>query len=1071
MKKKLFILLLLFFVTAEHMIGQSMEKNYIQTHIYTDASGVKYQNRIDYYDAQGRPEQSILVGASPFGNDLTTLMEYDIFGRRQRIWLPAEMTDGIGTYAPFSVLKSRSQSSNSNDSKPYSLVEYEMSPLGRPLRQYGAGNDWYTKGKSTNLEYLTNNADDIQLNCIHYTLVQPLSADTIVTIRNGGTYPSGSLIVTRTKDEDDHVTLEFKDRLGQVVLTRALLGNDCIDTYYVYDDWGKLHAVLPPNLIEFIAVPGGTFSNLSSTAICKLAYLYVYDYRNLVVGKRLPGQGWTRIVYDRSDYPVFTQDSRQRSSGEWSFSLSDTFSRVCLTGISKNSFTGVLPSLSSVVKVVRDNSTGIYKGYSISGITLSSPQVLSVNYYDDYTFMGSNGFPPSTDSQYRYNALTGYGTFYPYGSQSLLTGTLTAMLGDTDSQTYLHSVNYYDFRGRLVQRNSENILAGGMDIEHFSYDFIGNILKKRHIHSATDKATHTETCNYIYDPMSRPLIARHDLNGRGEVTLMDNSYDRLGRLITNRRNDIAELKSEYTYNVRSWLKKINGPSFCQILYYNDLRSNGTNSACYNGDISGMDWNVNISDDKINRGYDYSYDQLSRLTGATYLEENVRRNYFDTRYYYDSQGNLLELQRRGRAGNTVYGLIDDLSFTLDGNHLTRVDDKATIMAYNGTFEFKDAVRQANEYAYDANGNLTKDLNKGITEIQYNVLNLPNKIIFSDGSTITYIYAADGKKLCTMHAINGTTTTTNYCGNVIYENGIAKLLLTEVGYVTLNDGKYYYYLQDYQGNNRVVINQNGTVEETNHYYPFGGKFAGLEDIQFYKYNSKELDTKKGLNWHDYGARYYDAALGRWNVMEPKFDKYYNISPYTFCLNNPMKYIDPNGEKIVDTHGNVIYTYNGGWSENAPQDAVRLGNSMMLTRIGTTQFNKMVDVDYGITLNISSKSKISQIGNIQKYTLGQAEKVLDSDSKIKSAKITIYEGTLNDYLRTAQSPKAKLYRTSTQSREEAIGAIGTHESIHVTDKQNIKESIENKIQRTSHDVEKIPNEAEKGVLRELFNKNHKL
>ena len=129
-------------------------------------------------------------------------------------------------------------------------------------------------------------------------------------------------------------------------------------------------------------------------------------------------------------------------------------------------------------------------------------------------------------------------------------------------------------------------------------------------------------------------------------------------------------------------------------------------------------------------------------------------------------------------------------------------------------------------------------------------MPSAVTFSDGSTITYVYAADGTKLRTVHKIGGATTTTDYCGNVVYENGAQKLLITEEGYITLSDNKYYYYLQDHQGNNRVVINQSGAVEETNHYYLFRGVFASSTSTQPYKYNSKEYDTKKGLNWYDYG-----------------------------------------------------------------------------------------------------------------------------------------------------------------------------------------------------------------------------
>ncbi|GCB34058.1 hypothetical protein KGMB02408_10030 [Bacteroides faecalis] len=190
-----------------------------------------------------------------------------------------------------------------------------------------------------------------------------------------------------------------------------------------------------------------------------------------------------------------------------------------------------------------------------------------------------------------------------------------------------------------------------------------------------------------------------------------------------------------------------------------------------------------------------------------------------------------------------------------------------------------------------------MNKKITKIQYNYLNLPDRIEFEGGSSISYLYDAAGKKLRAVHTIAGNTTTTDYCGSVIFENRTPKTVLTEAGFVSLNDNKYHYYLQDYQGNNRVVADQNGNVEEVNHYYPFGGVFANTSSIQPYKYNGKELDTKNGLNWYDYGARHYDAAIGRWHVVDPMAEKYYSCSPYSYCLGNPIRFIDPTGMSIGD------------------------------------------------------------------------------------------------------------------------------------------------------------------------------
>ena len=284
--------------------------------------------------------------------------------------------------------------------------------------------------------------------------------------------------------------------------------------------------------------------------------------------------------------------------------------------------------------------------------------------------------------------------------------------------------------------------------------------------------------------------------------------------------------------------------------------------------------------------------------------------------YDKTGNILGIKRMGQTGAQEYGLVDNLALTYSGNQLTKVTDNAASSAYNNGFEFKDGADRETEYTYDENGNLTQDLNQNIEDIQYNFLNLPQRIEFEDGSTIEYLYDAEGRKLRTVHKADGKTTTTDYAGNLIYENGNPIRLLTGYGYVSLPDGMYHYYLQDHQGNNRVVADRNGKVEEVNHYYPFGGMFPTTGNIQPYKYNGKELDTRNGLNWYDYGARHYDPAVGRWHVQDPMQEKYYNTSQYAYCANNPVKYIDPNGKEIspyYDMYGNFLGTDNEGFTGN--------------------------------------------------------------------------------------------------------------------------------------------------------------
>ena len=492
--------------------------------------------------------------------------------------------------------------------------------------------------------------------------------------------------------------------------------------------------------------------------------------------------------------------------------------------------------------------------------------------------LGGTGFPTSQFT----NDTSGY-------SKGSLTGSAVTVSG---SSTKIYKGYYYDVKGRVTKVVQNNLL-GGYDVTNTVYTFTGQPATVTHSHTASGKSTRTEVYTYSYDHADRVSKVEHTLGGT-KITLADYTYDSFGRLSTKSLHGSAANKLTYAYNLRSWLTGITSTRFTQNLYYNT----GVGTARYNGNISSMTWKS--GNESTVRGYKFTYDGLDRMLNATYGETagiSTNANRFSENVTgYDKNGNIKGLQRYGQLSSAAYGMIDNLTLTLNGNQLNRVDDAVTASAYNGGFEFKNGANAADEYSYDANGNLTKDLNKGISGITYNFLNLPNAVTFSDGSTITYTYGADGTKLRTVHKIGSTTTTTDYCGNVVYENGVQKLLLTEEGYVTLSDSKYHYYLKDHQGNNRVVISQSGTVEETNHYYPFGGAFASTSNVQPYKYNGKELDSKKGLNWYDYGARHYDAALGRFTTNDRFAEKYYSMSPYQYGANNPVNNIDVNGDTIV-------------------------------------------------------------------------------------------------------------------------------------------------------------------------------
>jgi len=129
-----------------------------------------------------------------------------------------------------------------------------------------------------------------------------------------------------------------------------------------------------------------------------------------------------------------------------------------------------------------------------------------------------------------------------------------------------------------------------------------------------------------------------------------------------------------------------------------------------------------------------------------------------------------------------------------------------------------------------------------------------------------------------------------------------------------------LKDHLGNTRATIKQDGTIVQVQDYYAFGLEMNANNQVtpspnNQYKYNGKELNNELGLDSYDYGARFYDPVVGRWNVVDAKAEKYSFASPYNYALNNPLKYIDPDGNDIILTirgennQKDRTLTYRGG------------------------------------------------------------------------------------------------------------------------------------------------------------------
>ncbi len=212
-------------------------------------------------------------------------------------------------------------------------------------------------------------------------------------------------------------------------------------------------------------------------------------------------------------------------------------------------------------------------------------------------------------------------------------------------------------------------------------------------------------------------------------------------------------------------------------------------------------------------------------------------------------------------------------------------------------------------------MTSDPYRGVRTISYDISDHIAKLD-SDSAVVSFGYLASGVKMNRKVETSSDTVLLEYVGNVVMEDGRMKYLLVDGGYIDFTSGTpvYMYYFKDHLGSNRVVASQSGSVEQVNHYYPYGLSFpldshtssgsdssvpsAGGDD-QPWKYSGNELMSLGGLSVYDFNARTYDQSLGRFLSIDPLAENYYSVSPYAFCSNNPVNFVDPDGDslKIID------------------------------------------------------------------------------------------------------------------------------------------------------------------------------
>ena len=870
-----------------------------------------------YFDGLGRAVETVKEKYTQAGQHQKTYMTYDNWGRPNRSYQPVGRDN-----AGFEAL----DLNLSRASQPYTNPQYEPSPLNRIEKQF---NEDESEIKT---EYSSNTSADA---------VKMFSVDASGNV-SVSPYAINQLYKTTLTDENNNQTCVFKDKLGRVILTRKIAENNAfVDTYNVYNDYGNLVMVIPPDAMNYT----------SNAITANLIFTYKYDVQHRLSEKKIPGADVQKFYYNDRDQVILTQDGNMRTpqyGGAADKHLAtryDELGRVVETGWM---YLTPVPNAD---------------GDATNTVSFSAANSLSqITYKDNKSLL----------QQTKYRTL----------------GYLKA--GDVDwIDTYTYN---YDQWARPVQTEGMT-LNGQYDMTVSQLRSSGWAWFKAHQWTGPDNQSRL-TFNYSWhDNSMRPQLEQHKIaldaswtNSTPTQFTSWKMYNHQDQLVTKRIGGswvpaVSDYRFsqqiDYEYNNRNWLTRIghgnlsatsgtakeyplfqfsnliqmdnyngtysNPPTlldlghsspelFTQIIRYDNPNTDiGNVPAQKNGNISQIEWQVA---GREKQAFSYTYDKLNRLTEAKYSDIHTgnwvnngwtsqidQNNRFNETLTYDKRGNIESLVRKGVLLQvndfhnglmaSGFGTLDNMIYTYnDKNQVTQIADAAT-----GTKGFKHNGSAA-VYTYDANGNLITDSQKGISNIEYNYLNLPIRITFTvpnmPARSIEFIYDATGKKWRkTAKEAGKADIVRDYIGEAEYLNnqqdiihfteGYAKRDISTDGDGVWNGWVYKYNLKDHLGNTRVTYcdkDKNGIVsssdiEQVNHYYGFGlnmeGPWSGADGAFKNQYNGKEWNDDFGLGWNDYGFRMYDPAIGRFPTVDLLAEIYHFQSPYVYAANDPISFID--------------------------------------------------------------------------------------------------------------------------------------------------------------------------------------
>lgn len=914
------------------LYAQSKKQNYIKETLHLDTNGASIEN-VSYYNGLGDLSE-IVSTASGTSDNVYTFKTYDSKGRESKNFYPTPIGSGLDFKDYYSFVSASSNYYNDE----YAFKQNYYDDADHIVREDVAGNNWHAHSAHNECSYETNTLSD---KVIRY------DADPIAK----SYYPEGCLEKESAKDADGNEVVIFKDLDGNTILERRNQG----DTYYVYDKLGQLRYILSPQYQE-------------KEDLAAYAYQYDYDECGNLVRKTLPGSQYTQYWYDKEGLLAYEQDALLRDKGLYRFYLYDRFDRVVLVGTTTSCNTNI-KNAKHDVSFSSQNGGIANSGYAFYGNTSNFSKGSNVSlekayYYDSYGFLSGafkDDFAPISPSQKGgCNDLlagsiikTSNGQFLftvnSYDPKGNLINTSTKGLKGYTSKVS----NTYSLTNKLVTSDAELDVKYGELLKISltnEYSTRNNLLiSKKLILSHGEGTESSSTLNYMYDATNRlSQIVRPEQYGN-----VSYSYDVHGWPVKIESNSFKE---ELSYSDGVGTPCYNG-NISSLKWSNSNYSEKRGYKFHYDRLNRLtEANYGEGESLSNAGDNFKESVNYDLNGnITSLERHGKKQ--------DGTYGVIDKLNVSLNGNQIVNISDaadkivyegalDFEPASDGISSCKYNDFGALIS--------DTGRGITMIEYDNNKNPIR--------IQFSNGNVTKYIYSAEGTKLRTIYytampninVPDG---CT-HELDAseiqTTDSLDFLmeGNLILKNGRINKYLFEGGYCGIakpaphfslyEDGSdseiseeeqkayeerrkewtkavealnatdafnFYYYNKDHLGNNREVIDFGGKICQVINYYPFGTPFSDQSttlqaDFQPYKYNGKEFDMMHGLNTYDYGARQYNPIVPTWDRIDPLCENFGYMSPYNYCLDNPVNTTDQDGE------GPILGAVIGGGTELACQ-----------------------------------------------------------------------------------------------------------------------------------------------------------